>query len=722
MARNEVWAIDIGEAALKAVKARRVGSRLEALAFDVVPYEQILSAPGVDADAQVRQALATFVGRNVVKRQRVVATISARSALIRFVKLPPVDPKKIADVVQYEASQHIPFPLEEVVWDYQAMRGGQVINFEVEVGMFAMRKEIVRNFLTNLLATGLEVDKLQLTPIALCNFVYYDRSPKEALVVLDVGAANSRLLVVEGESVWIRSLGIGGNDFTRAIASKFKIPFPKAEVLKRRGSTSAKYARQVFDALRTPAKNLVDEVQRSLGYYKSTHKEAKMGQILLLGRSFALTELARFVEVSLGLKAEVFREPKNISVGAVAGLAKYREYAASYGVALGLAVEGLGLGLIETNMLPKEIVRKKALGRKQPFAAAAAALILLSVLIAYGLSKSRLSSLTQSHQRAPQLVEELNKLERGIKTTKKDSQSMVNKIGTLYKAGGARRDMWLDILDAITDTLRSEDPQSAILLVRLASEVTGAELKAVEKVVTKRDEIEQRADERARRIREGWSTMTDEERRAIFDEAEDEEEELEALERTPPDRLKAGRVGKREWEEGLNPAQQRNYVTLLKLNEALGAIKVNWGEDPGKSWPSFVWVRGYAPSAAPGGGAGPGGGGGLAYVGVKKILRLTLNAERRLTQEPSTAVDEIEEQFVQPLRKYPFFVEVKAVNHMRVIYVEDMEGYRLGKKGSYKPAPGLKTRDMEWITFDVIIKADSTVGLSAATASTAAVG
>ena len=39
----------------------------------------------------------------------------------KFVKLPPVDQSKVTQIIQYEAQQNVPFPLEEVVWDYAAL-------------------------------------------------------------------------------------------------------------------------------------------------------------------------------------------------------------------------------------------------------------------------------------------------------------------------------------------------------------------------------------------------------------------------------------------------------------------------------------------------------------------------------------------------------------------------------------------------------------------------
>ena len=52
-------------------------------------------------------------------------SVSGQSGLARFIKLPPVEAEKIPDIVRYEARQQIPFDLNDVIWDYQRMGGGQ---------------------------------------------------------------------------------------------------------------------------------------------------------------------------------------------------------------------------------------------------------------------------------------------------------------------------------------------------------------------------------------------------------------------------------------------------------------------------------------------------------------------------------------------------------------------------------------------------------------------
>ena len=127
MARSDaVWGIDIGQCALKALRLRphEEDSRVTADAFDYIEYPKILSQPDADPEELVQEALKQFLSRNSVEGDQVVVSVPGQSGLARFIKLPPVESKKIPDIVKYEAKQQIPFALEDVVWDYQRMAGG----------------------------------------------------------------------------------------------------------------------------------------------------------------------------------------------------------------------------------------------------------------------------------------------------------------------------------------------------------------------------------------------------------------------------------------------------------------------------------------------------------------------------------------------------------------------------------------------------------------------
>jgi type IV pilus assembly protein PilM len=122
-APTEAWGLDVGQVALKAVKIRELGDRVEAVAYDYIEHPKILSQADQEADQLIRQAIQKFASRNEIGPALVAVGVPGHHTLARFTKLPPVDPKKIPDIVKYEAEQQIPFDLDEVIWDYQVFGG-----------------------------------------------------------------------------------------------------------------------------------------------------------------------------------------------------------------------------------------------------------------------------------------------------------------------------------------------------------------------------------------------------------------------------------------------------------------------------------------------------------------------------------------------------------------------------------------------------------------------
>ncbi|HEX7378936.1 MAG TPA: pilus assembly protein PilM, partial [Pirellulales bacterium] len=252
MAKTDaVWGIDIGQCALKALRCRphEDANKISADIFDYIEYPKILSQPDVDPAEMVRDALKQFLSRNSVRGDRVVVSVSGQSGLTRFIKLPPVEAKKIPDIVKYEARQQIPFALEDVVWDFQTMIGGMVVEgfaMETEVGLFAMKRDQVFRALKPFNEAGIEVDIVQLTPLALYNFVAFDQmenlpppdeydadSPPESVILISLGTDTTDLVVTNGFRVWQRNIPIGGNHFTKALTKELKLTFASAEHLKR---------------------------------------------------------------------------------------------------------------------------------------------------------------------------------------------------------------------------------------------------------------------------------------------------------------------------------------------------------------------------------------------------------------------------------------------------------------------------------------------------------
>src|SRR5438105_10908679 len=168
-----VWGIDVGQCALKALRLEIIDDKVSATAFDYIEHPKILSQPDADPDQLTREALEQFLSRNKLQGDMVAISVPGQSGLARFVKLPPVEEKKISDIVKFEAKQQIPFPLDEVVWDYQKIGGEDVVDgfaMETEIALFATKRDIVNRYLRHFTDLKVSVSAVQMAPVALANY------------------------------------------------------------------------------------------------------------------------------------------------------------------------------------------------------------------------------------------------------------------------------------------------------------------------------------------------------------------------------------------------------------------------------------------------------------------------------------------------------------------------------------------------------------------------
>ncbi len=478
MTNGAVWGIDIGQCALKALRCRVSddGDSLIAEAFDYIEYPKILSQPGAEPAELVGEALKQFLSRNSLIGDRVAVSVSGQAGLARFIKLPPVEAKKIPDIVRYEARQQIPFDLNDVVWDYQRMGGGSVeegFALETEVGLFAMKRDAVLRALEPFAKAGIEVDIVQLTPLVLYNFLVFDQlrdlpspeeydpeDPPESVVIVSLGTDATDLVVTNGFRVWQRSIPLGGNHFTKALTKELKLTFAKAEHLKR-NATAAPDPKAVFQAMRPVFADLLTELQRSIGYFSNVDRSAKIGRVVALGNAMRLPGLRRYLSQSLGYEIEKLDSFQRLGGPQVVNAPSFKENLLSFGVAYGLALQGLGKAAVHTNLLPKEIILDRLIGRKKPWAIAAAALLLLGCGISFAAYSLALAGVDASRwgaaeAEAAQLVKEKATLQSGFDQAMTDFKK-TDEIGQHLVGNVEGRIRWLELLKAVNQCLPKDE-------------------------------------------------------------------------------------------------------------------------------------------------------------------------------------------------------------------------------------------------------------------------
>jgi type IV pilus assembly protein PilM len=461
-----VWALDIGQAALKALKLvpGETPDQVVAEAFDFVEYPKILSQPDAEPEQLVREALATFLERNDLKGCKVAIAVPGQAGLVKFIKLPPVEKKRIPDIVKFEARQQIPFALEEVVWDYQQIGGDEAESDEdftmAEVGLFAMKRDQINRAILPFKNAGIEVDIVQMSPIALYNFISFDKlkgsEGKDSVVLLDIGADNTDLIITDGTRIWQRNVPIGGNHFTRALTKELKLTFAKAEHLKR-NATKAPDPRAIFTAMRGVFNDFASEINRSIGFYSSFNKTAKISKVVGLGNGFKLPGLQKFLQQNLGQDVEKLDGFARLVGDEVVGQPVFQDNIMSFAVAYGLAVQGLDRSGLHTNLLPPEIEQVRMIRAKKPWALAASALLMLGFSGLF-LGQYRVLAKVSS----PQFTTAVDEAKRVAKTgaefktgfaTAKTAWIDKDKEGKALVGNAADRGMWPDFLKTLNAKL-----------------------------------------------------------------------------------------------------------------------------------------------------------------------------------------------------------------------------------------------------------------------------
>jgi len=459
-----VWALDIGQAALKALKLipGETPDQVVAEAFDFIEYPKILSQPDADPEQLVREALETFLERNDLKGCKVAISVPGQAGLVKFIKLPPVEKKRIPDIVKFEARQQIPFALEEVVWAYQQIgddeeEGGEEDFTMAEVGLFAMKRDQINRAILPFRVAGIEVDIVQMGPIALYNYVTFDRikgsGSKDSIVLLDIGADNTDLIITDGTRIWQRNVPIGGNHFTRALTKELKLTFAKAEHLKR-NATKAPDPRSIFTAMRGVFNDFAGEVNRSIGFYSSVNRQAKIARVIGLGNGFKLPGLQKFLQQNLNHEVEKLDSFARMVGDEVVGQPVFRDNLPSFAVAYGLAVQGLNRSGLKTNLLPPEIEQVRLIRAKKPWALAASALLMLGFSALYlgeyrVLAKVSTPAFTSAVEEATRVAKNGAEFKSAFESAKGEWNAK-NDEGKSLVGNAAERGMWPEFLKTIS--------------------------------------------------------------------------------------------------------------------------------------------------------------------------------------------------------------------------------------------------------------------------------
>ena len=307
----------------------------------------------------------------------------------RFMKIPAASSDLVDNLVRDEAAENLPFPLDQVVWDYWRL-GTDEATGELDALIVATKSETAVDAAALADAVGCPLFLVDAAPLALYNSVRFNEPAADGCtLVLDVGARATNLVFVEGSKVFMRTIPIAGNTVTNEIARSLGVEPEQAERIKRDigfvalGGTYAvaddETADHVSKVVRNVATRLHSEVNRSINFYRSQQGGSAPDRVLLTGGSALLRHLDTFFQEKLGVETSFFNPFANVSVDP--SLEEDTEALFRMAPAVGLALRACAKCPVEVNLIPPAIAEERRFLRRLPFFGAAVAALVLSLLV-----------------------------------------------------------------------------------------------------------------------------------------------------------------------------------------------------------------------------------------------------------------------------------------------------------------------------------------------------
>ena len=371
--------IDIGSSSVKVAQLIEGRGGVRAIRFAEQEFTKEFRwevggdrAPLVEA---VREALA----KAGIRGRRAIIPIPRRQVTARISAFPQADREELRRVVEYDLVDHIPFPADQVVVDFQPLGHSREQPGLTDVLVVAAPRELVREYLRLAEDLGLRAMALTVDALALHDLVRTaEREPPGLTVALEIGARATTINVSDGERLRLtRSVGIGGHHLTRAIQEDFGVDPAEAERLKRTDGLRLLGRKQ--GALRVAAwlENLQGEIRRSA----LSSGPAVVSRIMFTGGGSATPGLSQALRAEFGVEPILLAAAEVFSGSQLLG--SDSETADRCLLAMAASLQAVGRSAWTVSLLPGEVVRARRALRLRRATVLAAMAVVVAMAAAY---------------------------------------------------------------------------------------------------------------------------------------------------------------------------------------------------------------------------------------------------------------------------------------------------------------------------------------------------
>ncbi len=316
----------------------------------------------------VSEAVSSMVAELKVKGSAVRSVVSGQQVIMRFMKLLVLDSDNLDEMVGFEAQQHIPFPLDEMVYSYQLL--GETEDGQREVLLVAMKKEVLDELHEQVDKSGLKPEGVDCSLTSLYN-VYRASYPLEAecTMIVDIGAKTTDIIFAESGNFFTRSITTAGGFVTSAIAREMQLGYREAEELKisqgliamGNGHTDGMSPEQASLAtiIRNAMTRMSSEIQRTINHYRAQRKGCAPAKVLICGGGARLAFTLEFLQEALSIPVDYLNPIAAFGVGKNVDEDALTQDALCLGPIAGAAVTGARAGEFHIDLVPTVIQKQR---------------------------------------------------------------------------------------------------------------------------------------------------------------------------------------------------------------------------------------------------------------------------------------------------------------------------------------------------------------------------
>ncbi|MET0290723.1 MAG: pilus assembly protein PilM [Steroidobacteraceae bacterium] len=303
--------LDITTSSIKLIELSMSGGqyRVEGYAAEATPQNSMNEKAIVDADA-VGQAIARAAKRAGARSREVAIAISGDAAITKVIQMPrSLKESELEGQVEMQADQYIPFPMDEVSYDFEVLGNSEKDPETIDVLLVATRTENVEQRRAAVTAAGLNARLVDVEAFALensCRLMTHqmpDGGIDRTVAVIDFGASSTTFSVLRNlKVVYTRDFAFGGQQLTEEIMRTYGLSIEEAGRAKKEGGLPGNYQSEVLDPF---IDDMTQQVSRSLQFYLASGSGREQpDKILICGGCANVPGVAEVVQSRVGIAAE----------------------------------------------------------------------------------------------------------------------------------------------------------------------------------------------------------------------------------------------------------------------------------------------------------------------------------------------------------------------------------------------------------------------------------